>query len=164
MQLVNDFNRLDQAKRDDDRRLIDRKFTEAMRSASRKATIHLSELQPGRDYTNIARRADLLLSRCSMRPRLISHGTTMEFAWRYSTPLSEGLHLVVALAQMGLLGSIRTCANEKCGAWFFKKFPQQKFCPKGNCEAEYRKSEQGKAHRREIHRRRYGARKNLGRV
>jgi len=164
IQLVNDFNRLDQALREDVANLLDRKFAESRRSESRRATVGLSDLQPDREYVEIARRADRLLSQCSMRPRLIEHARTMEFGWRYASALSEGLHLVVAIAQMGLLHSISTCANDNCGIWFFKKFPQQKFCPKGKCEAEHRTTESGKKHRREIHRRRYQSRKALGRI
>jgi hypothetical protein len=44
---------------------------------------------------------------------------------------------LIQLADMGLLDSLRQCAYEKCGKWFFARFAHQHFCAEGDCRNEY---------------------------
>src|SRR5215470_1015462 len=77
MHLMRDLEMLDQEFDKESRLLWDKKFVEARRSATGKATIGTKDLRINRKYKQIARSVDRLLARCSMRPRLTHHGRRM---------------------------------------------------------------------------------------
>ncbi len=165
LRLMADLRQLEEAGHQDDREIRDlhvRKFAEAQSSASRKV-IHKDELRINRDYAKIGRRVDRLLSKCSMRPSLVSHdGGAMGFGWRYSDPLCEGFHLLITVAQMGFLDRILRCANANCGKWFFAKFSHENHCNPVCQRRAYQSSEQWKEKRRAWYRDHRQSKKRLG--
>lgn len=155
--------------------LMKRKHAEAIviaKSApSHRGTtvVNLSELPSCPDYQKIVRRADRLLSQCSMRPRLMwqrkgiigRNANVIEFGWHYKDARSEGLHRLVTVAKNGHLDRIRNCANPKCASWFFAKGPTGKYCSRDCQRRDYQTSEEWKKHRRKKHRENYHMRKRI---
>ena len=177
VQLVDDFHELELSRSTFLGRLFRRKLNESRSSGSARVMVRTDDLRPDPDYLKIARRVDRLLARCYMRPRLFEHGkviewkaklritgwkSKMEFGWQYKDALSEGLHHVVTIAQMGFMDRIRRCAYGKCGDWLFAKSPAQRYCPGKGCQRlDYQTSEAWKESRRRKHRENYQASKIL---
>lgn len=105
--------------------LHDRKFMEAVH---RKVTVSKNDLRISPYYARIARGLDRTLSRCLMRPRLLSDAGGLEFGWHYNNAKARGAHLLLIVAQMGFLAKIKQCGNDECRSWFFAKFPHENVC------------------------------------
>jgi hypothetical protein len=174
VQLVDDFNQLELSRGTFLDRLLRRKLNESRSSGSAKVIARADDFRPDANYLKFARRVDRMLAKCSMRPRLFTHGkvvewkaklriigwkSKMEFSWQYKDALSEGLHHVVTVAQMGFLDRIRRCAYERCRSWLFAKSQSGKYCSPECQRLDYQTSETWKEQRRKMYRQNYQVRK-----